>query len=105
MSLRIEDESFQPVELRDNTLMWIQPLKPTLYEYWLAWKVTVDHSIDPIDRVEPMEKIDTKSPFRGKVHIFFILFNIYIQSSGYDKPIKYLFPVPFPYYCSNYYCT
>ncbi len=47
ISLRTGDGTFQPEELPENNLMWTQNARPTLYGQWLAWQMTVDHSIDP----------------------------------------------------------
>lgn len=57
ISLRIGDGSSQPGELPDNTLMWMQDTRPTIYGQWLAWQITFEHSIDPADGVEPVETI------------------------------------------------
>ena len=58
---------FQPEELPDNTLMWTQNARPTLYGQWLAWQITIEHSIDPADGVEPVEVIKSGTCFEGKV--------------------------------------
>ena len=53
-SLRVGDASSQPGELPDDTLMWTENTRPTLYGQWLAWQLTTDHSIDPAHGVEPV---------------------------------------------------
>lgn len=57
ISIRDGDRWFQPGELPENTLMWTQNSRSTLYGQWLAWKITIDHSIDPVEGVERVEKI------------------------------------------------
>lgn len=69
ISLRSGDGSFQPGELPENTLMWTQASRPTLYGQWLAWQITVERSIDPACGVEPVEKIDPELQFKGEVLI------------------------------------
>ena len=36
VGLKNGDKGFQPGELPENTLMWTQNLRPTLYRHWLA---------------------------------------------------------------------
>ena len=67
ISLRIGDGGFQPGELPDNTLVWTQETRPTLYGQWLAWQINIEHSIDPADGVEPVETINPDSHFQGEV--------------------------------------
>ncbi len=57
ISLRKGDQDFQPGELPENTLLWTQNSRPALYGQWLAWQITLDHSIDPADGVEPVQKM------------------------------------------------
>lgn len=40
-----------------------------LYGQWLAWQITVEHSIDPAEGVEPVETIDPSIVFRGDIII------------------------------------
>ena len=47
--------------------MWSQNARPTLYGQWLAWQITIEHSIDPADGVEPVEVIKSGTCFEGKV--------------------------------------
>ena len=49
--------------------MWTQNARPTLYGQWLAWQMTVDHSIDPADGVERVEIIKPSTSFVGKIII------------------------------------
>ena len=49
--------------------MWTQDTRPTTYGHWLAWQITVEHSIDPADGVEPVEKITSDFQFQGEVII------------------------------------
>ncbi len=67
ISLRKGDQDFQPGELPENTLLWTQNLRPTLYGQWLAWQITVDHSIDPADGVEPVKKMRSGKSFKADV--------------------------------------
>ena len=59
ISLRKGDGGFQPGELPGNTLLWTQSSRPKLYGQWLAWQITIDHSIDPAEGVEPVEKVSS----------------------------------------------
>lgn len=56
-------------ERPENTLVWMQNSRPTLYGQWLAWQITVDHSVDPAEGAEPVEKIASNSFFNTKVII------------------------------------
>ena len=47
--------------------MWTQDTRPTIYGHWLAWQITVQHSIDPADGAEPVEKINPEFQFQGKI--------------------------------------
>ena len=67
ISLRKVDQDFQPGELPENTLLWTQNSRPTLYGQWLAWQITVDHSIDPADGVEPVKKMRSGKSFKADV--------------------------------------
>lgn len=57
ISLRKEDGGFQPGLLPENTLLWMQSLRPKLYGQWLAWQIAINHSIDSAEGVEPVEKM------------------------------------------------
>ncbi len=47
--------------------MWTQNARPTLYGQWRAWQITIEHSIDPANGVEPVEVIKTGTCFEGKI--------------------------------------
>ena len=47
--------------------MWTENARSTLYGQWLAWQITIEHSVDPVDGVEPVESIE---PDRFKGNIF-----------------------------------
>ena len=49
--------------------MWTQNARPTSYGQWLAWQMTVDHSIDPADGVEPVEIIKPGTNFPEEIII------------------------------------
>ncbi len=49
--------------------MWTQNSRPTLYGQCLAWQITIDHSIDPAEGVEPVEKIESNCLFKADVII------------------------------------
>lgn len=66
VSLRVGDESFQPGELPDNTLMWTEDTRATLYGQWLAWQLTTEHSMHPANGVEPVPVIGPDFHFQGK---------------------------------------
>ena len=69
ISLRVGDGAFQPGELPDNNLAWTQDARPNLYGQWLAWQITINHSIDPADGVEPVEAIKPGAIFNEEVII------------------------------------
>ena len=46
-----------------------QDARPALYGQWLAWQITIDHSIDPADGVEPVTIIKPGTNFQGEVAI------------------------------------
>lgn len=50
-------------------LIWTQNVRPTLYGQWLAWQVTVEHSIDPAEGVEPVETMEPGNVFTGDIII------------------------------------
>ena len=66
ISLRKGDAGSQPGELPENTLMWTENARPTLYGHWLAWQISFEHSIDPADGVEPVEIMEVDR-FSGKI--------------------------------------
>ena len=68
ISLRKRDASCQPGELPENTLMWAENTRPTLYGHWLAGQISIDHSIDLADGVEPVENMEVDR-FTGKIVI------------------------------------
>ncbi len=43
--------------------MWTENARPTLYGQWLAWQVTIEHSVEPADGVEPVEFVKTGTCF------------------------------------------
>ena len=69
VSLRKGDEGFQPGELPQDSLMWTQNARATSYRQWLAWQITIEHSVDPANGVEPVEVIKTGTCFEGKIII------------------------------------
>ena len=68
ISLKKGDASYQPGELPENTLMWTENARPTLYGHWLAWQISIGHSIDPADGVEPVEDMEVHR-FTGEIVI------------------------------------
>ena len=68
ISLRKGDAGSQPGELPENTLMWTENARPTLYGQWLAWQISFEHAIDPADGVEPVEIMEVDR-FSGKIVI------------------------------------
>ena len=48
--------------------MWTENARPTLYGQWLAWQITIEHSIDPADGVEPVETMEPDK-FQGAIVI------------------------------------
>lgn len=52
ISLKKSDQDFWLGELSENSLLWTQNSKPTLYSYWWVWQISFDHAINPVDRVE-----------------------------------------------------
>lgn len=69
VSLRNGDDGCQLGELPESTLIWTQNARPTLYGQWLAWQVTVEHSIDPAEGVEPVEMMEPGNVFTGDIVI------------------------------------
>ena len=69
ISLRNGDQGFQLGELPENTLLWTENSRPTLYGQWLAWQLTIDHSIDPAEGVEPVENMMSDKLFKADVII------------------------------------
>ena len=69
ISLRVGDGTFQPEELPENNLICTQNARPTLYGQWLAWQITIDHSIGPVDGVEQVEVIKPSTKFQGEIII------------------------------------
>ena len=48
--------------------MWTENTRPTLYGYWLAWQISIGHSIDLVDGVEPVENMKVDR-FTGEIVI------------------------------------
>ncbi len=48
--------------------MWTENARPTLYGHWLAWQISIEHSIDPADGVEPVDTMEVNR-FTGKIVI------------------------------------
>ncbi len=69
ISLRVGDRTFQPKQLQKNNLIWTKNARPTLYGQWLAWQMTLDHSFDPADGVEPVEVINPGINFQREIII------------------------------------
>ena len=67
--LRKGNGEYQLGELPENTLIWTQNARPTLYGHWLAWQITIEHSIDPAERVELVELMDPSMVFKEDVII------------------------------------
>lgn len=65
ISLRKGDRGFQPGELPENTLLWTQDSRSTLYGQWLELQITIDHSFDPAEGLESVEMI--ASNFKANV--------------------------------------
>lgn len=69
VSLRKGDGGCQPKELLENTLIWTQSARLTLYGEWLTWQVIVKHSIDPAEGVKLVEMIESGSISTGDIII------------------------------------
>ena len=67
INLREGDKGFRPEELPENTLMWTQNVRTRLYGQWLAWQITIDHSIDPAEGVEPVTKLTFHSSLKPDI--------------------------------------
>lgn len=67
VSLRIGDGNLD--ELPEDNLMWTQNTRPSSYGQWLAWQLTIDHSIDPADGAEPVKIIKPDTKFVGEIII------------------------------------
>ncbi len=46
--------------------MWTENTRSTLYGQWLAWQITIDHSINPANRVEPVVTMEPNE-FKGRI--------------------------------------
>ncbi len=68
ISLRKGDAGSQPGELPENTLMWTENARPTLYGQRLAWQISFEHAIEPADGVEPVEIMEVDR-LSGKIVI------------------------------------
>lgn len=66
-SLRNGDRDAQPGEQPTNTLLWTKNTQPALYGQWLAWQITLDHAIDPVEGVEPVELVEYVAKFERQV--------------------------------------
>lgn len=60
------DESSEPGELPEDTLMWVESSKPKLLCHLLAHQIASHHSIDPTDGVEPVQSLQSAACFKGK---------------------------------------
>ncbi len=67
INLREGDKGFRPEELPENTLMWTQNVRTRLYGQWLAWQITIDHSIVPAEGVEPVTKLTFHSSLKPDI--------------------------------------
>ena len=67
VSMREGDGSLQPGEQPENTLMWVENLRPTLLGQLLAWRLAFDQSIDPADGVEPVDESGSSVLFSGDI--------------------------------------
>lgn len=43
--------------------------QPALYGQWLAWQITLDHAIGPVEGVEPVELVEYVAKFERQVVI------------------------------------
>lgn len=68
ISLRKGEGDFQPGELPESHLMWMEKTRPILYWQWLVWQITIEHLIDPTDGVEPIETMK-QDKFQGTIVI------------------------------------
>ena len=67
--MRKGDESSQPGEQPDDTLTWVEHVKPREYGHLLAQKVSSNNAIDPADGVEPVEGVGFTNEFSGTIII------------------------------------
>lgn len=49
----------QPGELLEDSLMWPENVRPTIYGHWPAWQITIEHSIDPADGEELLQTMES----------------------------------------------
>lgn len=42
--------------------------RPTFYGHWSAWQISIEHSLDPADGVDPVEDMEVDG-FTGKIFI------------------------------------
>ena len=67
ISLRDGDESSQPGEQPEDTLMWVESVKSKLFGHLLAQQVASNNAIDPADEVEPVQSLGPNAGFCGIV--------------------------------------
>lgn len=48
--------------------MWTENTRSILFGQWLAWKVTIEHSIGPADGVKPVKTLEPDR-FKGQIII------------------------------------
>ena len=49
--------------------MWTENARLTSYRQWLAWQITIGHSIDPVDGVQLVETNEPGIRFKGEIII------------------------------------
>lgn len=54
---------FEPGELLEDSLMWPENVRPTIYGHWPAWQITIEHSIDPADGEELLQTMEPGMKF------------------------------------------
>ena len=65
----MDDESLQPGEQPEDTLIWVKNWKLRLFGQLLAQKIASSHSIDPANGINPIETFAPSFNFGGKVII------------------------------------
>lgn len=69
ISLRKGYKGFQLREVLENTLLWPENARPTLYWQWLALQNTTNHAIDPVRGIEPVTNLTSYNSLEPQVII------------------------------------
>lgn len=69
ISLRVGDESLQPVKQSEDTLLWVKNLKPKLFGHLLVQQIASNYFINSANRVKPVQSLQSAIYFKKKIFI------------------------------------